>query len=324
MKRSIEERDIIEGKFWIWGAGDHGKDFLEKLIFLEVDVQQHVLGILDSDPHKTGERLYGIRIDTPSHWKHEIVSGEDVVIVICGAKQIAKEIAREVDRDFQNVRYIVDDDVPFTRNRDFTRHFGSFMPCGNDKRLISRCCRRDDWDRIEFVNVLKRMEIYDSERHIRKPWELGFIVETLDRAGVLKPGKRGFGFAVGEELLPSYFASLGVDVLASDLSLSELDGSCWLETGQNAGGDVEKLWKPNLCSKKAFKSHVRYRDVNMNHIPENEKGYDFCWSVCAIEHVGTLKLSLEFMKNVLRVLKPGGISIHTTEFNLSSNNDLNP
>lgn len=49
--------------------------------------------------------------------------------------------------------------------------------------------------------------------------------------------------------------------------------------------------------------------------------YDFLWSSCAFEHLGTLDGGLDFVVSAMRLLKPGGIAVHTTEFNVSSNND---
>ena len=59
----------------------------------------------------------------------------------------------------------------------------------------------------------------------------------------------------------------------------------------------------------------------MNSIPDDLKDFDFCWSSCAVEHVGSLDLGKEFFINQLNVLKSGGISVHTVEFNVSSNED---
>jgi hypothetical protein len=55
----------------------------------------------------------------------------------------------------------------------------------------------------------------------------------------------------------------------------------------------------------------------MNDIPREFNGrFDFCWSTCALEHLGTLSKGLEFIENSLKVLKPGGIAVHTTEYTL--------
>jgi hypothetical protein len=47
--------------------------------------------------------------------------------------------------------------------------------------------------------------------------------------------------------------------------------------------------------------------------------YDFLWSACAFEHLGSLDAGLDFVANAMRFLRHGGIAVHTTEFNLSSN-----
>jgi hypothetical protein len=56
----------------------------------------------------------------------------------------------------------------------------------------------------------------------------------------------------------------------------------------------------------------------MNAIPDDLTGFDVCWSACALEHLGSLMHGLEFIRNALRCLKPGGVAVHTTEFNLGS------
>jgi Methyltransferase domain len=47
--------------------------------------------------------------------------------------------------------------------------------------------------------------------------------------------------------------------------------------------------------------------------------FDFIWSSCAFEHLGTLQTGLDFVVEAMSLLKPGGIAVHTTEFNVSSN-----
>jgi hypothetical protein len=54
----------------------------------------------------------------------------------------------------------------------------------------------------------------------------------------------------------------------------------------------------------------------MNAIPEDLHGlFDFCWSICSLEHLGSISNGLKFIENSLLTLKPGGVSVHTTEFN---------
>jgi hypothetical protein len=64
-----------------------------------------------------------------------------------------------------------------------------------------------------------------------------------------------------------------------------------------------------------------HQDVDMNAIPDTLRDYDFCWSACSLEHTGSIDNGLCFIENSLDTLKPGGVAVHTTEFNLSSDTD---
>jgi 2-polyprenyl-3-methyl-5-hydroxy-6-metoxy-1,4-benzoquinol methylase len=153
----------------------------------------------------------------------------------------------------------------------------------------------------------------------RKQWEFIWIVAVLNKAGVLRAGSRVLGFGCGRELLPSYFASLGMDVLATDAP-SEVVAQSWGRGTQHASSG-EDLRRPQLVSADVFARHVRFRHVDMNAVPGDLRGFDACWSACALEHLGSLQHGLDFMENSLACLRDGGVAVHTTEFNLSSNTD---
>ena len=59
----------------------------------------------------------------------------------------------------------------------------------------------------------------------------------------------------------------------------------------------------------------------MNAISSDLESFDFCWSACAFEHLGSIELGLQFVENSLATLRPGGWAIHTTELNVASNSD---
>jgi hypothetical protein len=154
----------------------------------------------------------------------------------------------------------------------------------------------------------------------RKLWELCYICETLEQRGLLAPGKKGLGFAVGQERLPSFFASRGCGILASDLPSEDERNRAWAETGQWASG-LEPLNAFGLCAPEQFRKLVRFRPIDMNEIPADLTGFDFTWSTCSFEHCGSLELGLRFLERQMDCLAPGGIAVHTTEFNLSSNDE---
>ncbi len=152
----------------------------------------------------------------------------------------------------------------------------------------------------------------------RKMWEWLFICQALAERGMLAPGRRGLGFGVGREPLVALFASLGVDLVATDLGPVEAEDAGWTETGSEYTGGLQGLNDQGLCPPDEFTSRVRYRHVDMNHVPNDLEGFDFTWSSCAFEHLGSLDAGLDFVTAQMRCLVPGGVAVHTTEFNVSS------
>jgi SAM-dependent methyltransferase len=154
----------------------------------------------------------------------------------------------------------------------------------------------------------------------RKTWEFAYVAEVLDALGMLEPGRRGLGFGVGREPLVSLFADRGVEVLATDLASTAREAKGWARSDQHAVG-VEDMLRPNVRDPEAFRKLVTWQAVDMRAIPESLRSFDFCWSVCSLEHLGTLANGLDFIEQSLETLAPGGIAVHTTEFNLSSDED---
>ena len=187
--------------------------------------------------------------------------------------------------------------------------------------LTSKVCTKSDFD-AEWFQRWRSTMAHHTANGIRlggaflhrKEWELVFICQALEERGLLKPGKRGIAFAVGLEPLPAIFASRGCSVLATDKS-SDSSGH-W--QGQWAASKAA-LNKPDICGSSVFDANVDFQPVDMNRIPSNLRDFDFSWSCCALEHLGSLQKGFDFLINQMRCLKPGGTAVHTLEFNLSSN-----
>lgn len=156
----------------------------------------------------------------------------------------------------------------------------------------------------------------DPMRMHRKIWEHTFIAQALHERGMLVPGRQGLGFAVGHEPLSELFASLGCKILATDLAADEAEN--WTTTGQHAAS-LRDLNRRGICDPDLFQERVTFRSVDMRNLPNDLGMYDFLWSSCSLEHLGTLKLGETFIYESLKYLKPGGVAVHTTEYNLQSN-----
>ena len=186
----------------------------------------------------------------------------------------------------------------------------------DSRQLVSQLCRYGTLDSPTFRRWAEALG--EPWRPHRKLWELAFICQALEERGMLAAGRRGLGFAVGSEKLPALFAARGCTITATDLPADDERRNPWAETGQWVG-ERDALNAAGLCPSESFRERVEFRPVDMNHIPADLVGYDFTWSTCSFEHCGSLQLGLDFLERQMECLVPGGVAIHTTEFNLSSN-----
>jgi hypothetical protein len=153
----------------------------------------------------------------------------------------------------------------------------------------------------------------------RKMWEWLFIAEALSERDMLTTGRTGLGFGVGMEPLVALFASYGCDLVATDQPPELAEASGWADSTVEFAGGLAGLNDDGLCPSDQFDQRVRYRDVDMNAIPSDLRHFDFTWSSCALEHLGSLQAGADFVVAQLDCLRPGGVAVHTTEFTVSSN-----
>ena len=180
--------------------------------------------------------------------------------------------------------------------------------------VVSQIATAEQIDSPRFDEVRATLRL-PPLRH-RKWWEFVWIAEALGQAGMLREGKRGLGFGVGKEPLASHFAREGCAVVATDAPLEQDKG--WSQGNQHAAG-LAALNERGICDEALFAARVTFRPVDMNRIPDDLVGFDFCWSACAFEHLGSIDAGLAFVERSLACLVPGGVAVHTTELNLSSN-----
>ena len=293
-------------KIWIWGMGDAGKLMLNFFKSKSIAIK----GLIDNSDKLCHKDYGGYKIISLEEAKL-LIEKDDMIICCCSLTLY--ETFKKCLSAFGHSRYENFYEVDMG---DFTY---STVDEGHEAGIVSKLCTEIDFRSKDFQII--RNELMGDEEQVlyRKTWEWVYIIQVLQHYKMLGNGKRGIGFAVGREPLPSYFAGKQNYVLASDLTISEESAKKWADTNQHASGNLKNLWYGRVCSKDLFEQYVKYRDIDMNDLPTDEKDYDFCWSSCAIEHVGSLEKSKLFLKNMLDVLKSGGVAIHTTEFNLSSN-----
>lgn len=179
---------------------------------------------------------------------------------------------------------------------------------------VSQLCTQSQFDEPHYLawcEAWRQPRIYK-----RKQWEFVYIWRVLQAHGLLSPGRMGIGFGVGKEPLAAMLAAYEVNVLATDMPGGE---QAWGVSNQHAAG-VSQLRHEGICTREKLREHVLFRGVDMNAIPADlrQGQFDFAWSASALDHLGTLERGLDFIRASLECVKPGGVVVHTTEYNVSS------
>jgi hypothetical protein len=176
--------------------------------------------------------------------------------------------------------------------------------------LKSKVCTQSDlesqWCRYWIYNLHLPISFN------RKNWEYAFVLQALYENNMLNINKYGLGFACGQEIIPSFLASKGCTVVASD---KPEDTTGWSKTSEYTSS-IDSLYFSEIVDKNIFLDKISLQYIDMNNLnPSLYNKFDFCWSICALEHLGSINHGLEFLTNSVKLLKPGGVSVHTTEFN---------
>jgi SAM-dependent methyltransferase len=182
----------------------------------------------------------------------------------------------------------------------------------------SELCKAMDFKAAWFKRWCNELD--EQPNFHRKQWEFIYIMQALWERGCIAEDKKGLVFAVGTEPLPAMFAKYGVNILATDIFPEKGIEKGWDNANQLCFG-IESLNTRGICNDEVFTKRVQYRAVDMNDIPDGLVDFDFTWSSCSFEHLGTIEKGITFLKNQMKALKPGGWAVHTTEYNISSNDE---
>jgi len=188
--------------------------------------------------------------------------------------------------------------------------------------------RLEYWDSPEWNIYLGRLGLDGSFR--RRHWEWAQVAYGLDALGALDIHSRGLGVGVGNEPLIFYFATRAGEIVAVD----RYRGT-WAWGGQ---ANPSMLSEPEKLSLIPFpRERLRVLRMDALRLEFPDASFDFLWSVGAIEHFGSsipkhaFRLvcrslgmkewatrydhagAVRAIREMARVLKPGGIAAITTE-----------
>jgi Methyltransferase domain len=197
--------------------------------------------------------------------------------------------------------------------------------------LVSQAVSADQFDEPDYVRWAELLGFAEKGRLVvrgsiptvfnRKVWEWAFVLRAAEQYGLLEPGRTAIGFGVGNEPVPAALARYGMKVVATDQDAEDSEDWAatgqWTSTGQLLTG-LEGLSRPEIVPNDRLGELVTVRRVDMTDVPDDLGPCDLVWSSCALEHLGSPPKGLEFVVRSARLLAPGGVAAHTTEFELTA------
>jgi hypothetical protein len=281
---SMERRRILPSLDWRWGWRARALRFAGSM---------ERRRILPSPDWRSGWRARALRFarDVHRRMRRAVAPAERRPLHDLALKLTLEAVCREADRPvtrFDQLRVLPVRSGPVTQAQFMTPEF------------------------LFWSNRLK-----ESPRWHRKLWEFVMICQALWERDMLRAGRRGCGFGVGQEPLPALFASLGCEVLAAD-ALAGAAADPGEELRQRAAA-LEELNARNILPWAEFRARVRFQFVDVTSLPDDLGTFDFIWSSSARAHLGSLQAGTEFIANACRHLRPGSVAVHAIEYNVSSN-----
>lgn len=170
---------------------------------------------------------------------------------------------------------------------------------------LSKICDAADWFDTEFAWIIKN-ELREPARFHRKQWEFAQIFLTLRKLGFLSPDKNGLSLGGGNERVLYSIANHIKKLIVTDLYENNTTWDCARTNDPNEFIRNSKPFEIDESKIDALHMDMRYLDFKDN-------SFDFCYSSCAVEHIGHYSDFLQHLNEVYRVLKPDGIYVFTTE-----------
>lgn len=181
------------------------------------------------------------------------------------------------------------------------------------KKILSnknwqKFCAAEDWHVPEFKYVLNEFFTNNASYH-RKQWEFVVIFLNLAIEGKLHQESVGASFGAGKEPLIYVLLPFVKSFLATDLYSWSTGWSTARMGQQDTPQDFLTRHAPNGLDIKNLTA--KEMDMRTLDIPDNS--LDFCYSSCAVEHIGHREDFIQHLSEVKRVLKDDGVYVMTTE-----------
>jgi SAM-dependent methyltransferase len=178
---------------------------------------------------------------------------------------------------------------------------------------LNRICAVADWDDPELAQMMRQVYHPKSKdpaewpamRH-RKHWEWAIGMLALQKLGKLTPDAVALGVGSGSET-PLFFLTNHVRYVMST-DLYTITSKQWTEADVNMLANPDRL-APHPYNRRRLGVQV----MSGTDLRFEDNTFDIVFSYSSIEHFGGKENAAKAMREIERVLKPGGIASIATE-----------
>jgi len=184
----------------------------------------------------------------------------------------------------------------------------------NCQPKLNRLCYIEDWENSEIKEALTELQKLSSGSFIhRKDWEWALGIIAMRRFGKLNEKSTAIGVGVGREEVLFYLASKLYHLYATDI----YDGNSWKNFAPSDFPENPKKYAPFPYKEDAL-TVLRMDGTKLKFPSES---FDIAFSFSSIEHFDSggggknnHSGALRSLREIERVLKPGGLAVITTEY----------
>lgn len=176
------------------------------------------------------------------------------------------------------------------------------------KQKLNTLCCIESWQNSEVKEAMAELQTPSGFVH-RKHWEWALGIVSMQRFGKLNDNTIAIGVGSGKELILFYLANKIKHIYATDIYEGK---TSWKE---DAPSDFPE--NPTKYAPFPYREHsLTISRMNAMELRFPSENFDVAFSFSSIEHFGGKNHSgaLSSLREMERVLKPGGIAIVATEY----------
>jgi SAM-dependent methyltransferase len=166
------------------------------------------------------------------------------------------------------------------------------------------------WDNEEWLGILRGLGLSDDKLSMhRKPYEFTQLLFGCQRLGALREDSRVISIGAGHELVLYWLANHVRQMIATDM----YEG-VWQDV-QGREGDPDVINRPDDYAPFPYRrDHLTFLKMDGRQLAFQDDSFDIAYSLSSIEHFGGMSGAAATIREMGRVLRPGGILALATEY----------